>query len=377
MHWQRRYIREGETWARGGTYRLDLPDSGFLGSIVVRVDGTCQTDAAIAAEKWRIIDYISKIQVIANGSKVIKDLTGRQLQALNWYDQGVMPNAKWNEYASAVQQEYFLLNFGRYLHDDAMGLDLSRFDTVQLVFTNNTSSTYYSADWTISTLGEFKRDGGAFPLGYVRSEEYKTWSATADTWEYNDLPTEGKLRRLCLELEPDLGDTYNEFETSIDNMGRDVKITLDSGQEIVYEGGVDDLLREINLLMGRDVMVYQIPYRTARYAQRNGLGRCFAYAHGPQSASDTTAETAIATINTDYDRGTWGLAGSGTLGNDSFIGIGAAPHAVLWVPFNLSDDPADWIDLASRKTLKVDIHAYNTSGATGGACSLILERQQL
>lgn len=377
MYWERRYIRESETWARGGTYRLDLPDKGFLGSLMLRISGACVSDASLATEKWRIIDYISEMLVIANGSRVIKDLTGYQAQGLNWFDQGVMPNTKWNQYASAEQVEYILINFGRALFDEDMGLDLSRFDQVQLRFTNDASSSYYGDDWSISTLGYFKRDAAGFSQGFIKSEEFKSYAAVQNAWEYNDLPTEGRLRRLILQLEPDLGDTYNEYETSVDNMGRDIKIALDSGDVIVYDGGIDDLMREINLLMGRDLMVYQIPYRTGRYHQRNGAGCIFAYAHGPQSASDTTAETAIATLDTNYDRGTWGLAGSGSLGNDSIIGIGVCPHALLWIPFNFSDDPADWIDLGERKTLKVDIHAHDTGGAAGGACSIVLERQQL
>jgi hypothetical protein len=372
--WQRRYIREGETAARGGTYRLDLPDKGLLGSLLVRLDGTQAIDAHLATEKWRMIDYISDVKIIGNGAQVIKGLTGKQLQALAFYDQGVMPDTKWNQYATAVQKEYLLINFGRALFDREIGLDLDAWDNVQLQITNSASSTYYGSDWTASVLGYFLQEGDRFPLGYIKSEEYKAYSATADEWEYTDLPTEGLLRRLILQLEADMGDTYHEAETAMDNLGRDIKITLDSGGVVVYEGGVDDLMRDICLFMGRDVMVRGIVYRTASYHQRNGLGRTFAMASGGlELAADTVIDKPL-TWDSDYDRSTWGFANSTGESDQMAVGWGTCPHGQLWIPFTDDMDPNEWIDLAARKTMKVDVHAYNTSGATGGACSIVLER---
>ena len=372
--WQRRYIREEESAALGGTYRLDLPNKGLLGGILVRLDGTAQSGASLATEKWRMIDYVSDVKLIGNGIEVIKGVTGKQAQALTFYDQGVMPDTKWNQYAQASQKEYILINFGRALFDRDMGLDLSAWDNVQLQIANNASSTEYTAAWSVSTLGYFLQEGDRFPLGYIKSEEYKSYLATADTWEYTNLPTEGLLRRLILQLEADMGATYNEAETSIDNMGRDIKITLDSGGTVVYEGGVDDLMRDINLFMGRDVMVRQIVYRTQNYAQRNGLGRTFAVASGAlEIAADTVQDSGL-TFDSDYDRATWAFANAQGTTDQFALGWGTCPHGQLWIPFTDDMDPAEWIDLAARKTMKVDVHAYNTSGATGGACSIVLER---
>ena len=243
MYWNRRYLREAEAATLNSTYRLDLPDVGMLGSLLLRIEATSKVDTMLATEKWRIIDDLSDLQIILNGSHPCKDLTGYQAQALNWFDQGVMPDTKWNQYGNAPQKEYILINFGRHLMDGEMGLDLSMFDNVQLRLTNTLSSTYYSADLVVSSLAYFKEEGGGFPQGYIKSEQFKSWLAAQNTWEYTDLPTEGKLRRLMLRLEPDLGATYNEFETAMDNMGRDIKITFDSGATVVYEGGIDDLMR--------------------------------------------------------------------------------------------------------------------------------------
>ncbi len=375
MYWNRRYIREAVSMALNSTYRLDLPDVGMLGSILLRIEGTCASNASLTTEKWRMIDYLSDLQIILNGSHPCKDLTGYQAQAINFFDQKVMPDTKWNQYAAANQKEYILINFGRSLMDTEMGLDLSMFDNVQLRLTNTMTSTYYADSLTISLLGYFKEEAGGFPQGYIKSEQFKTWSATANTWEYTDLPTEGKLRRLILQLEPDLGDTYHEFETSMDNMGADIKITFDSGATVYYEGGIDDLMREVNLLMGTDCMVREIVYRTQNYAQRNGLGRVFAVAPGPLEIASDTVQDSTLTFDSDYDRGTWAFANAQGTTDQFAIGWGTCPHCCLVIPFIKSDDPADWLDLAMRKTMKVDIHAYDTSGATGGADAIVIERQ--
>jgi hypothetical protein len=361
--------------SRNDTYRLDLPDTGMLGSILLRITGTCASGASLTTEKWRLIDHLSDLQIMLNASHPCKDLTGYQAQAINWFDQKVMPDTKWNQYAAAAQVEYILINFGRKLMDPGMGLDLSMFDNVQLRLTNVATSTYYADDLAISTLAYFKEEGGGFPLGYIKSEQFKTWSATLSTWEYTDLPTEGKLRRLILQLEPDLGATYNEFETSMDNMGASIKITFNSGAVIFYEGGIDDLMREINLLKGTDCMVRQIVYRTQNYAQRNGLGRVFACAPGPLEIAADTVQDSTLTFDSDYDRGTWAFANAQGTTDQFAIGWGTCPHACLEIPFIDSEDPADWIDLAQRKTMKVDIQPSSSSGATGGASAIVIERQ--
>lgn len=375
MYWNRRYIREAQSMDLSDTYRLDLPDMGMLGSLLLRIEGTCASGASLTTEKWRLIDHLSDLQIMLNGSHPCKDLSGYQAQAINWFDQKVMPDTKWNQYAAAAQKEYILINFGRRLMDPEMGLDLSMFDNVQLRLTNVATSTYYADDLAISTLAYFKEEGGGFPLGYIKSEQFKSWSATLSAWEYTDLPTEGKLRRLILQLEPDLGATYNEFETSMDNMGATIKITFNSGAVIAYEGGIDDLMREINLLKGADCMVRGIVYRTQNYAQRNGLGRVFACAPGPLEIAADTVQDSTLTFDSDYDRGTWAFANAQGTTDQFAIGWGTCPHACLEIPFVDSDDPADWPDLATRKTMKVDIQPSSSSGATGGASAIVIERQ--
>jgi len=348
----------------------------MLGSILVRVEGRTTVDLAINYDKHRIIDYLTDVEVILNGSHPCKDLSGKHAQAITFLDQGVFPDTKWNEYGRAYQKEYFLINFGRKLMDRGMGLNLADFDNVQLRLTNDASSSHYGEEFTVSTLAYFKEGDGGFPLGYMKSEQFKSWTSTLSTWEYTDLPTEGKLRRLILRLEPDMTDTVYGFETSMDNMGRDIKITFDSGATVVYEGGIDDLMREICLLQGRNLVTHGISYHDPSDHRLNGLGRLFAMASGAIEITANTVQDACLTWDSDYDRGSSGFANTtATQANQMAVYIGTCPHACLEIPFIDSDDPADWLDLAERKTMKVDIHHHSSGGCTGGACSIVLERQ--
>ena len=127
--------------------------------------------------------------------------------------------------------------------------------------------------------------------------------------------------------------------------------------------------------MGRDCMTRQIVYRTASYHQRNGLGRVFAMAAAAIEQAADTVQDATLTFDSDYDRGTSGFANTTGQSDQMAVLWGTCPHCCLVVPFIKSDDPADWLDLAQRKTMKVDIHAYDTAGVAGGADSIVIERQ--
>ena len=91
MYWQREFLRQGEAWANGGTLKLDLPKVGLLGSIMVHARRAGVTDAFNAALKWRLIDYISKVEVLANGSDIVKSFSGEVAKGLTIFDGGGGP----------------------------------------------------------------------------------------------------------------------------------------------------------------------------------------------------------------------------------------------------------------------------------------------
>ncbi|GAH47655.1 unnamed protein product, partial [marine sediment metagenome] len=83
MHYfQQRYLRENQTFpAYTGLWTIDLPNKGLLSGIGLRVHGYNDLASFDEPDTW-LHDRIKKIEVIVNGSQVVKSYDARQLLAL-------------------------------------------------------------------------------------------------------------------------------------------------------------------------------------------------------------------------------------------------------------------------------------------------------
>lgn len=369
---QREYVRENVAVTLNETYKLDLPEHGLLTSLLIRISGNEASAYGQNGGDWRIIDRITKVAVLLNGATVCKSLTGYQAQALAFYDQGVIPPGDWRNYATNTQFEYMLINFGRYMGDSDFGLDLSQFNNVELQITNDATATEFSG-LTISVLGIYLRGSttGKFN-GYLRSEEWRSWTTVADETKYNDLPVEHVIRRIMLQAIVPV-DASNVDTTSNSNLMDDIELGLDTGQVRVYKGGIDDLMRENYLDTGKPIVIGGSPYHLADKGIDLGLGRIIAYAQGAGSQDGAGAGT----IPTLESARTNGILKPETYEADSpmnLIVVGMSPFYTAQFDFNLNWDANNWLDPNQRKTVKLDIHTRNAASAAGGRNAIVLDR---
>lgn len=372
MFWQREYVRENIAMTLNGTYKLDLPEHGLLGSLLIRITGSQASAYGQTGGDWRIIDKISKISVLLNGSTICKSLTGYQAQAIAVHDQGVVPPGAWRNYATNMQSEYFLINFGRKLFDPLVGLDLSKFNNVELQVENIATSATFS-DLTISILAYYQRDpvAEAF-IGHLRTEEWRAWTTVQDETKYNDLPTEHTLRRIMLQAIPSV-DSDNVEETNMANLMDDIELSLDTGQVRIYKGGIDDLMRENFLDLGRPLIVGGAPYMSADKGIDISLGYVLFGAWGAGSADGAGAAT-IATLETARTSFTQKPE---TYEADSPIAVmfvGMAPFLTALFRFDFDPDPTTWLNPDLRKTVKLNIHTRLSSSADNGRNAIVLDR---
>src|SRR3990167_3307405 len=153
MFWQRDIIRSGVSMAFNGTYTLDLPKQGELSSLILYVRSTQNGQPFLASvPKWRLIDYISKIEVIGDGSEVIKSFDGRQALACAFYDDKIEPLGKWGNYNGVTHRQMIPIHFGRRFYDELFGLDLGRFNQVTLKTTNDATATQFTTVITLTVV---------------------------------------------------------------------------------------------------------------------------------------------------------------------------------------------------------------------------------
>jgi hypothetical protein len=372
MFLQREYVREAVAMDLNGTYKLDLPEHGLLTSLLIRITGTEVSPYGQGEHDWRIIDKISKLAVLVNGATVCKSLTGYQAQALAYWDQGVLPPGSWRNYAANSQAEYMLVNFGRYMGDPEIGLDLSKFANVELQVTNTATSASFT-DLTISVLGLYVRGAtsGQFK-GYMRSEEWRAWTTISDETKYNDLPVEHIIRRILLQAIPDQDADFNN-ETDMSNLMDDIELGLDTGQVRVYKGGIDDLMRENYLDTGKPVIVGGQAYMLADDGIDTGVGRAVTFVGGSVS-KDGAGSATIPTLTADELSGTLKPETYEADSPINFISVGMAPFYTAQFDFNLGWDAANWLDPAQRKTVKLDIHTRSGASYADGRNAIVLDR---
>jgi len=373
MYWERNFLRTAEPWDVGGTLKLDLPMGGQLGSIMVHARRAGVTDAFNAIEKWRLIDYISKVEIIANGSTIIKSLTGEALKALTFFDGGgSAPDQEFN-YGGSTKRAHFMINFGRKLFDQKYGLDLSKFANVQIQLTNDGAAAQFAGAWAVDVLCYYMRGADVQPpAGYMRTEEWRKWTTVADERKYLDIPTELPVRRMILQVLSGVSATKNATIQAY-NVLDDIEMYLRSRVIKVMDYSLRDLWYENYFDYGRQAMAALEPYHTSLYGIKTGLGQTLAKAGIalPQGMASATPTIALEAGN---DGSTQKIFRSST-DNASMILLGLALENCAVIRFDQDpDNPGSWLDPNAEKTVNLDLHTANDSNAASGTIRVILDR---
>jgi len=370
--WQREIIRSGISMTLDGTYRLDLPDHGLLGSLLLRITGREITGLGQGGGDWRIVDFLDKIEVRLNGSTVCKSLSGYLCQAFATYDQGVIPPGAWRNYATNMQSEYVLINFGRHLFDPEMVLDLARFKDVELRITNSAEATDFSG-LGLTVVAYWLREATTPALGgYMRTEEWRSWATVSDETKYLVLPVEYPIRRVCLQAVPAVDGSYVE-KTGMHNLMDDVKLALDTGQILLWDGSIEDLIRDNFLDFGKEYIVTGSHYMTADKGVRVDLGYVLGGAWGAGSQDGAGAATipTMETGRTSFTQKPETYEADSPIG---FIFKGLAPFETALFRFDHDKNPASWLDPRARASVELNIHTREHADAVDGANTVALDR---
>lgn len=373
MFFQNEVLRKAATLVRGGTYRLDLPEHGLLSSLLLFVYGDETSNYGIDGGDWRIVEKVSKIEIIAEGSRVIKSYPGDVCQPLGIFDQGVFPPSVWRNYASNSQVEVFIINFGRELYDKELALDLARFKNVELRITLTTTTSDFSTLY-MTTHGIFLRDiGAAMGGGYMRSEVWREWTTVIDETKYLDLPIEYPIRRVLIQAIPAVDGTTKVDKQNYHAVIEDIELFLDTGQVTMYNGNNEDLARENFFAYKRDNISVGSSLLHADKGHRKGLGYTLGGAWGAGS-QDGAVATTFPTLEWHHSRDTLKLESAVTDGPIGWIFRGMAPYNCTVLRFDHDPSPGSWLDPRTRASVLLNLHTRNAASAVGGTARVILDR---
>lgn len=203
-YWLHQLWKEDTGIDEGVTSRYELPSKGILSSIKCRIQAKRHGTARDATTAMSVLDdYITKLEVIANGSKVIKSLTCNEALFSNLLDFKQVPWQQYSELAGDYNIINVFLNFGRYLRDPLFGLDCSKYELLELKITNAvpTTAKVGFTDGSLDYQIWLEKYVGTLPgrVGYFKESEKKSYTSSGGSaWESVDLPCLNPYRRLTL-----------------------------------------------------------------------------------------------------------------------------------------------------------------------------------
>lgn len=365
MFWQREALRSSIAMTFNQTYELELPRSGSLGSLVLYARSTQNAQPFLTAVKWRLIDYISKIEIIGDGSEIIKSYDGRQAIASAFHDDRVIPPSMWRHYSNTPHRQWIPIHFGRKLFDELRGLDLSRFNQVLLRITNDATATEFTTNIQLDVHAYWKREGGGFQMGYYREEEWKTWAPVANAWEYSTLPSGLPIRRILLRGRPGVDSADSKNNSSMHRLMDDIEFTFRTGQTRVYRGSLEDLGHLSILELGGYPETMAMIDRTDEYGFEVGIGYVIGgvkatgtYTDAPGAYPNTIAAADVQDSKQEIKNRTGDAPIEGIFRGHGFM------HNVAILESMKADD-SDLLDVEGLKDVDLDIHCQSGTTVSG------------
>ncbi len=374
MFWQQEYLRESIAMTLNSTYRITLPEHGWLGALLIKIEGNNVTGHGQDAPEWRVLDNITGMEVILNGATICKSLRGDMVQALAFYDNGITAPDLWRHYAENSQFGYFLIDFGRHLYDPLVGLDLSKFASVELKIVNDAAAATEFSALTVSILAFYLREGpAAGPLGYMRSETWREWTTVQAATEYLLMPTEFPIRRIVVQGRPGL-DGGHHVKRNFYHMMEDIELNLDTGQTRVFKGGLDVLAKSNIYSYRHELITGGEVYGFDSDAIETGIGSMQKSAHGSGHVTLGTDATVPATFQVTDSANTQNINTYPTDEPIRTLWSGCGYHNTAVLRFDWDPDPLSWLDPKKRASVELNIITENNANAAAGTNRVILDR---
>ena len=373
MHIQQRYLEEAKTFdATSGLDIIDLPNKGLLSGIEMRVWGTCGTGAD-KPDVW-LHDRLTKLELVVNGSKVVKSLTGEQVLADMLYKKTLHHSHDMKNMSGASCEEFFYINLGRHYHDLDYMLDLGKVNDPELRieydFTKTsqngwTNGVAMSAAPSRSVICHLLRDAPASPKGYIKTSEVYRFTSGASKKENMSVPRGPVYSNLYLQSwykDQGIGYLLDKLELNFNN---DALIPIRVGPnelaaEITRMYGLSQMSQQLSAKGGQ---AYPMPLEQAVILmyQLGLVGYIPTYAD-IWGCSQTIAFRDQATGLTPY---------TGNL-NIAFTLLGIWPFSVSPIPYFNPWDERTWVKSAELGDFWVRVEE-NASGGTSAVLKLLAD----
>ena len=381
MNLRREYVEKSTTLTSDSqTVVVDLGKNGVISQtdLIFRA-----TNGATSNKASPIQEVVSKVEVVADGSFIIKSFSPKEIQALVHFDSGNRPAENMDEQASAVQFAHLPIQFGRFKGDNQLGLNLANYTKVELKITYNLATInavgatgFVSGTTTIDVINN-KWPSGQAPAvrGYVRSRTIESFTTVASGDKKIELPLAYPMRRAMVRC----------FESGI-NDGvdiTDVVMDVNDGEYYPIKGEWSDLQRTNVIQHAIDTRVKGTAFLSDTDVIETYTGTAkFVSLMAPYTGTIATTDVNQTRVNTIAGAvltlqdltveasGTWAANAANTADHriDWFADGVSVGNCVMIEP-SPSDEVADFINLKSLSSADLIL----TQAAAGGATTILLE----
>lgn len=347
-------ILSAESFTAAGTkvIDIDLNDPISRLSILMKATNNGSTPTDHPAK------ILKKVEVV-DGSDVLMSLSGIDIQALNFYANGMQgyQNLIFLNNVMAIVQ--FDLYFGRFLYDPDFAFDSSKFKNPQLKITHDLSLGGSAPDALEMRVRADVFDGKAIsPQAFLMAKELISYTLVASANEYINLPNDYPIRMLMLLSRAAAKGPYEQFNQ--------IKLTEEQDKKVVLEGYVSDFQKVIegNYPLWED-LIYG---GCSSSGVDHFITPCFdAYPNLNSEGSGVAVGQGTFT-----NGGTKKIYGASSV---NFLGTfaGRCPHGSLPIPMGDLRDPGDWWDVTQLNNARLKITA-GASCDTTAAMQVILQQ---
>ena len=293
---------------------------------------------------------ITKIELV-DGANVLFSLTGKEAQAVNFYNRGIMPAGGIDTINDHWNTAYFSIDFGRYLWDTDLALVPEKFGNLQLKITYDEDVCQTSADANYLSVYAFCFDEKTVsPRGFLMTKELREYTGAAGAYESTDVPTDYIIKQIYVFGRY----ATNTFCTQID----EIRLSEEHLKRIVVDLSSAEFLYWTLERYGRTVEhAYLMGVTSATYFYAAPSDSGYALMSGYGADAYNCAYT--------HDGGKFGYNTNSATVNGKAIISGVFPHGACPILFYNDKNIDDWYDVRAKKNIELRIKAgasYSTSG---------------
>ena len=184
-------------------FRKDLPKAGCYTALDIGIRLTNGSTSGIDVDLLTVLKHIS---LVFNGNDYRVHISGQDAFRHYWMKHGRPMPYFWTEAASGVNEVWFRLEFGRFMGDNQFGLDLSRYNNVQLQLDYDctllgaaANTTFTTATFTVTVIAhQFPYSNHPAFRGLIGLREFWTGTSAASGDVVEELPSNNPVIALSV-----------------------------------------------------------------------------------------------------------------------------------------------------------------------------------